>query len=67
MLNPIEEYWVKIKSVVRKTPLAKNEMIADRIDEAAKTVAAKNCRGWIRHSHRQFPKYRNIERLQINS
>ncbi|KAI8380341.1 hypothetical protein BD560DRAFT_316980, partial [Blakeslea trispora] len=50
MLNPIEEYWVKIKPVVRKTPLAKNEMIADRIEEAAKAVTAKNCRGWIRHS-----------------
>ncbi|CEP18228.1 hypothetical protein [Parasitella parasitica] len=63
MLNPIEECWAKIKSVVRKTPLAKNEMIADRIEEAAKTVTAKNCRGWIRHSQRQFPKYRNMERL----
>ncbi|KAI9341290.1 hypothetical protein BD770DRAFT_399066 [Pilaira anomala] len=46
-----------------KTPLAKNEMIADRIEEAAKTVTAKNCRGWIRHSQRQFPKCRNMERL----
>ncbi|KAG0750197.1 hypothetical protein G6F57_010982 [Rhizopus arrhizus] len=63
MLNPIEECWAKIKSVVRKTPLAKNEMIADRIEEAAKAVTAKNCRGWIRYSQRQFPKYRNMERL----
>lgn len=44
MLNPIEEFWANIKSVVRKTPLGKNEMIADRIEEAAKTVTAKNCR-----------------------
>ncbi|KAG1146555.1 hypothetical protein G6F37_001371 [Rhizopus arrhizus] len=62
MLNPIEECWAKIKSVVRKTPLAKNEMIADRIEEA-KAVTAKNCRGWIRHSQRQFSKCRNMERL----
>ncbi|KAI9469007.1 MAG: hypothetical protein EXX96DRAFT_492593, partial [Benjaminiella poitrasii] len=52
MLNPIEECWAKIKSVVRKTLFGKNEMIAYRIEEAAKTVTAKNCRGWIRHSQR---------------
>lgn len=49
MLNPIT-CWVKIKSVDHKTPLRKNKMIADRIEEAAKTVTEKNCRGWIRHS-----------------
>lgn len=63
MLNPNKEYWVKIKSVVRKTPLVKNEVIADRTEEVAKTVTAKNCRGWIRHSQRQFPNYHNMDRL----
>ncbi|KAI9356466.1 hypothetical protein BD770DRAFT_323261, partial [Pilaira anomala] len=51
------------KSVVGKTPIGKNERIADRIEEAAKTVTAKNCRGWARHSQRQLPKCRNMERL----
>lgn len=56
MLNPIEECWAKIKAEVRKVPLKKNELLADRIEEAAKTVTAKNCRGWIRHSKSFFGK-----------
>jgi hypothetical protein len=41
MLNPIEECWAKSKQEVRKTPLAKNEIIADRIEEAAKKITKK--------------------------
>ncbi len=52
MLNPIEECWAKIKSVVRKTPLAKNEIIADRIEEAAKTVTEKK----LQRLDSSFPK-----------
>jgi hypothetical protein len=55
MLNPIEECWSKIKQEVRKTPLTKNEIIADRIEDAAKTVTVENCRGWINHPHNFFP------------
>lgn len=45
-LNPIEEFWSKIKGNVRKTPLLKNEMIADRIKGAAKKVTPEDCQGW---------------------
>lgn len=64
-LNPIEECWAEIKPVVRKTPFAKNEMITDRVEAAAKTDTQKkkNCRGWIRYSQKQFSKYRNREML----
>lgn len=49
-LNLIEECWAKIKKEVCKIPLTNNEIIADHIEEAAKTVTVENCRGWIRHS-----------------
>jgi transposase len=41
MLNPIEECWAKIKKEFRKTPLKKNELIADRIEDAAKRLQQK--------------------------
>jgi transposase len=41
-LNPIEECWSKVKSEVHKTSLAKSEMMADRIEEAAKKVTIKD-------------------------
>ncbi|CDH60001.1 hypothetical protein RO3G_03680 [Lichtheimia corymbifera JMRC:FSU:9682] len=53
-LNPIEECWAKIKKQVRKTPLSSNDSLATRIQVAAKTVNAKDCRGWIRHSEKYF-------------
>lgn len=56
MLNPIEECWAKIKQEVRKTPLTKSEIIADRIEEAAKKITKENCRGWVRHSQKFFAK-----------
>lgn len=49
-LNLIEECWAKIKKEACKIPLTNNEIIADHIEEAAKTVTVENCRGWIRHS-----------------
>ena len=52
MPNPIEECWAKIKKEVCKTPLKKNELIADRIEDAAKRLQQKNCKGWIRHSQK---------------
>ncbi|KAI8889104.1 hypothetical protein K501DRAFT_171798 [Backusella circina FSU 941] len=62
-LNPIEECWSKIKGEVRKTPLLKNEMIADRIEEAVKKVTPEDCQGWIRYSRRLFTKCMNMERI----
>lgn len=37
-LNPIEERWSKIKGEVRKTPVGKNEILADKIEEAADKI-----------------------------
>lgn len=56
MLNPIEECWAKIKAEVRKTPLKKNELVSDLIEEAARNISKKSCKGWIRHSQQFFGK-----------
>lgn len=61
-LNPIEECWPKMKAVVRKTPLKKHESLASRIQEAAKTVTAKDCRGWIRHSQFYFDRCLDMQK-----
>ncbi|RCH83610.1 hypothetical protein CU097_004063, partial [Rhizopus azygosporus] len=37
-LSPIEAYWAKINQEMRKTPLMKNEILADRKEEEAKTA-----------------------------
>ncbi|ORE00855.1 hypothetical protein BCV72DRAFT_218377, partial [Rhizopus microsporus var. microsporus] len=52
-----------VGSTVRKTPFGKNEILADRMEEAAKKVAPKDCRGWIRHSQKHFSKRLNMERM----
>ncbi|CDH61137.1 hypothetical protein RO3G_03680 [Lichtheimia corymbifera JMRC:FSU:9682] len=55
-LNPIEECWSKMKGQVRKTPLSSKDSLVVRIQEAAKTITRKDCRGWIRHSQKYFVK-----------
>lgn len=45
MLNPTEECWTEIQKEIRKAPLKKYEITADRIEEVAKTITAENCRG----------------------
>ncbi|KAI9485898.1 MAG: hypothetical protein EXX96DRAFT_474714, partial [Benjaminiella poitrasii] len=59
----IEELWSKIKKEVCKTPLVKNELIANRIEEAVQKVIHEDCQGWIRHSRRLFTKCINIKRM----
>ncbi|KAG2215415.1 hypothetical protein INT45_005444 [Circinella minor] len=45
MLNPIEECWAKIKQEVRKTPLAKSEIIADLSKKQQKKLQKKIVEG----------------------
>lgn len=48
---------------VRKIPLKKNELRADRIEDATEIVTPKICRGWIRRSQKFFSKCMDIETL----
>lgn len=49
-LNPIEEYWSKIKKNVRRNLLGKADTLTPRIVEACQTVTVEDCLGWIKLS-----------------
>lgn len=61
-LNPIEEFWSKVKAGVRRTPLTTDNRLTDRICESAGKVTKKDCEGWIKHSMSFFQKCLNEER-----
>ena len=42
-LNPIEEFWSKIKAGVRRSALTADDQLSDRICEAAQMVTQANC------------------------
>lgn len=62
-LNPIEECWAKVKAEVRKNPLSSKDSLVERIEEAARTVSAKDCQGWIRHSQKYFASCLDMKHL----
>lgn len=53
-LNPIEEFWSKVKAGVRRTTLTADNCLTDRICETAGKVTKKDCKGWIEHSKSFF-------------
>ena len=53
-LNPIEEFWSKVKAGVRRTPLTADDRLTDHICESAGKVTKKDCKGWIEHSKSFF-------------
>lgn len=50
LLNPIEEFWAKVKAGVRRDCLTVKDNLSERITEAAKLVTIEDCQGYIRHS-----------------
>jgi hypothetical protein len=57
-LNPIEEFWAKLKSVMNKDPLSlqKNTTLSDRIRRASNKITVADCQGWVRHSLTFWPR-----------
>jgi transposase len=51
-LNPIEEFWSKLKNVVNNDPssVRQNTKISERICNASVNTSKENCQSWIRHS-----------------
>jgi transposase len=49
-LNPLEEFWSKLKAGVRRSELSKEDSLSPRILESAKQITPDNCKAWIRHS-----------------
>jgi hypothetical protein len=49
-LNPIEEFWSKVKAGVRRNALAADDQLSDRICEAVRMVTQADCQAWIRYA-----------------
>ncbi|KAG0735226.1 hypothetical protein G6F57_007175 [Rhizopus arrhizus] len=62
-LNPIEEFWAKVKTLVRRSPVTDRNNLVARIREAAENVTPEDCQGWIRHSESFFERCLNKEEL----
>jgi transposase len=49
-LNPVEEFWSKVKDGVRRNALTADDRLSDRICESVQKVTHANCQAWIRHA-----------------
>jgi transposase len=49
-LNPIEEFWSKLKAGVKWDGLSATDNLSVKINESAKKITERDCQGWIRHS-----------------
>lgn len=55
-LNPIEEFWSKVKAGIKRSPVDGKDTLTPRILESCSKVTLSDCRGWIRHSVSFFPR-----------
>ncbi|KAG2201534.1 hypothetical protein INT47_007411 [Mucor saturninus] len=55
-LNPIEEFWSKVKAGIKRNPLDSSDLLTPRIMESVTNVTLNDCRGWIKHSVSFFPR-----------
>ncbi|CEP09474.1 hypothetical protein [Parasitella parasitica] len=54
-LNPIEEFWSKVKYGVKRHPFDnKASTLTQRISVSVRDVTISDCNGWIRHSRSLF-------------
>lgn len=49
-LNPIEEFWAKVKAGVRRSRLSTKDILSDRIKESSNLVTLSDLEGWVKHS-----------------
>ncbi|KAG1172519.1 hypothetical protein G6F70_006404 [Rhizopus microsporus] len=63
-LNPIEEFWSKLNTVVNNDPssVRQNEKISDRIRNASFYISRKDCENWIKHSLTFWQRCLNCEK-----
>ena len=53
-LNPVEECFSKLKTLVKRKPgITQNELL-DHIRDAANRITVENCRAWVEHSYSYF-------------
>jgi transposase len=64
-LNPIEEFWSKVKYGVKRRPFDGSDTLTPRIVEACSQVTLTDCRGWIRHSVSFFDRCLSLEKKPL--
>ncbi|KAG2217446.1 hypothetical protein INT45_009645 [Circinella minor] len=62
-LNPIEEFWSKLKAGVKRHLLTSDDTLLLRIIDSGNQVTAQDCQGWIRHSLSFMPRCINGEKM----
>jgi transposase len=55
-LNPIEEFWSKVKAEVRKNALTTDDILSDRICESVQMVTQADWQALIRQAVSFFPR-----------
>lgn len=48
-LNPIKEFWIKVKALVRRSLMTDRHNLVARLREAAEKETPESCQGWIRY------------------
>ena len=61
-LNPIEEFWSKVKYLVKREPFDTKNTLTPRIKRACEMVTTSDLQGWVRHSMTFFERCLNGER-----
>jgi transposase len=49
-LNPIEEAWGKVKTILRAAKARALEALVWALDEALSAISAQDCQGWFQHA-----------------
>ena len=53
-LNPIEQFWSKVRNSIKRETLTESETLSSRTAEACNVVLHKDIRGYIGHSISRF-------------
>ena len=61
-LNPIKEFWSKVKFGVKRAPFDTGDTLTLRIMESCSKVTQEDCIGWIKHSVSFFQSCLNLEK-----
>lgn len=62
-LNPIEEFWSKLKYGVKRNAFESRDSLTPRIIESCSHITVKDCQNWIQHSVSFFPHCQNEVRI----
>ena len=61
-LNPIEEFWAKVKAGIRRNALSADDRLIDGICDSVRYVTRADCQAWIRQVRSFFPPCKSGER-----